>query len=64
MAIPRCNPELVSTKISRTTKDQLQFIKSQYRALGLDQAKGDYYALAPLVQVEFDRLVALLTQQA
>ena len=60
MPIPRCNPDLVSTKVTRTTKSQLEFIKSQYRAQGLALAKGDYYALAPLVQAEFDRLRNLL----
>jgi hypothetical protein len=62
MPIPRCNPDLVSTKITRATKSQLEFIKSQYRAQGLALARGDYYALAPLVQVEFDRLLNLLAQ--
>lgn len=64
MPIPRCNPDLVSTKITRNTKTQLEFIKCQYRAQGLDLAKGDYYALAHLVSAEFDRLVTILSREA
>ena len=57
--MPKPNNDLVSTKITRVTKNQLAFIKSQSQ----HPSQGDYAALAPLVQVEFDRLRQLLVNQ-
>lgn len=53
--MPKTNPDLISTKILRKTKNQLEFIKAAYRVQGHEAAKGDAYAIAHLVEQEFQR---------
>jgi hypothetical protein len=61
--MPKPSNDLVSTKITRETKNQLEFIKSQYRLATPAQGKGDYAALAHLVELEYERCrVAFATQ--
>ena len=53
--------DLVSTKITASTKAKLQFIKSQYLP---PIGKSDYAALAHLVEQEYLRCRAALANQA
>lgn len=62
--MPKANNDLVSTKITRDTKDKLEFIKSQYRLTTPSQGKGDYAALAYLVEQEYERCRVAFAAQA
>ena len=62
--MPKPSNDLVSTKITRLCKQQVEFIKSQYMVSAPDLATGDYTALAHLVDLEYERLRQALVTQA
>ena len=61
--MPKPNNDLVSTKITRSTKQQLQFVKAQYLFEKSPLAISDYNALAHLVQQEYDRVVQMMMEK-
>lgn len=61
--MPQANQDLISTRIKKTSKQKLEFVKAVYAGQNSPLSKSDYAILEHLIDQEHERALATIKTQ-
>lgn len=61
--MPQVNQDLISTRIKKTSKQKLEFVKAVYAGQDSPLGKSDYAILEHLIDHEYERALVAIKNQ-